>query len=90
MNNFNDNKEEGLHINNNIVIKKISGPVSMTILKPKDETVKYFREFKNPIYAPIFILFGDVHESRTNLCNCEDDIKTCLKNVAELANKLIS
>lgn len=45
-------------------INKISGPVSLTILKPTDDN---YRNLK----APIFILFGDVHWSKENLCdNC--------------------
>jgi hypothetical protein len=43
-------------------INKISGPVSLTILKPTDDN---YRNLK----APIFILFGDIHWSNENLCN---------------------
>ena len=40
----------------------LSGPVAMNILSPREQ---YLNE--NP-YAPIFILFGDVHGSQANFC----------------------
>jgi len=53
---------------NGINVKKISGPVSMYLLYPTTEYTK------NPVnkYAPIFILFGDSHESVENYCKSED------------------
>ena len=44
-------------------VDKISGPVSMFICVPNDD---YLREFP---YAPILILFGDIHESNKNYCD---------------------
>jgi hypothetical protein len=53
---------QGFYINEAKQINKISGPVSMHILTPgRDFLIRY----KN---APIFMLFGDVHNSPDNLC----------------------
>jgi hypothetical protein len=43
-------------------IEMLSGPVSMYIISPTDEFLR-----KQP-YAPIFILFGDVHGGSENFC----------------------
>ena len=52
---------------NNKNINSISGPVSLYILQPK---YSFFTKMnKQGIYAPIFILFGDMHFSDKNLCN---------------------
>ena len=53
----------GFQIGNNL-INKISGPISITILKPK----------KTHSSQPIMILFGDEHEKKTpcNPCSNED------------------
>ena len=51
-----NNSCNGLYFNNKI-IKEISGPVSIHILKPKNPEL------------PIFLLFGDVHESYANMCD---------------------
>ena len=51
-----------LTINGNTV-KNLSGPVSMYIHIPKVDHLKQFP------YAPILILFGDIHESNKNYCN---------------------
>lgn len=52
-------EEKGLKINNNLVTS-ISGPVSMVIIKP----LQKFSTHKNPI----FILFGDIHDSYSGMC----------------------
>ena len=49
-------------------VNKISGPVSMYLLYPKVE----YTEIKQNKYAPIFILFGDSHESVENYCNQDE------------------
>jgi len=64
--------EPGLLINGTLV-SSISGPVSMHILKPT-------KEFHESHKAPIFILFGDQHNSDENLCTeceCSVDNKSC-------------
>ena len=64
-------KTNGIFINNKI-ISKISGPTNMIILKPKLEYIKD--------KLPLFILFGDLHNSEENMCidcNCDDDLKNC-------------
>jgi hypothetical protein len=84
-----ENKEKkGLKINNK-VITSISGPASMVILKPMQK----FSTHKNPI----FILFGDVHESYSRMCtecNCEGEnccypiySKELIKLIDEIAKK---
>lgn len=54
------------------LISKISGPVAISILQPT-------KEFHKSHKAPIFILFGDQHYSRRNLCEpCEcDEVTDC-------------
>ena len=61
-------------------INSFSGPVSLYILKPKDSF--FVKMQKQGIYAPIFMLFGDMHFSDKNLCNncnCkhDDNIESC-------------
>ena len=54
---------------NNKNINSISGPVSLYILQPRDSF--FIKMRKQGIYAPIFMLFGDMHFSDKNLCvNC--------------------
>ena len=88
------NRENGLHITNSLTIKKISGPIYMAILVPKTEIIKKCRELTYPIYPPIFILFGDIHESLEYQCKCDEEIfNTCIDEVykfAEILNKLSS
>ena len=48
---------------NTIPVNNLSGPVSMYIHIPNDN---YLKEFP---YAPILILFGDIHNDNTNYCN---------------------
>jgi hypothetical protein len=43
-------------------IERISGPVSMYILKPKENILQRFSGL------PIYMLFGDYHESNENMC----------------------
>lgn len=52
----------------NMLIKKISGPIEIAILKPKET---FFREMKvkYDVNAPIFMMFGDVHTNRNTLCS---------------------
>lgn len=72
-----DRIDKGLILSGN-VIKHISGPVSMYILKPD---IDFHKKFK----APIFVLFGDNHNSNANLCTdcrCElNDEKSCCYEV---------
>jgi hypothetical protein len=52
----------------NDVATKISGPVSMYVLKPTEKA------YKLPLSIPIIMLFGDRHDTRENECaNCEND-----------------
>jgi hypothetical protein len=72
--------KKGLKINNKI-IKKISGPINIRILKPSLES---FLQYKNPtneesgnMKLPLIILFGDVHGSFTATCSpCDEDDKS--------------
>ena len=50
-------------------INKISGPVSMYLLKPTDDYLKKFP------YAPILILFGDQHNGTKGFCQQVDNEK---------------
>jgi len=50
---------------NNKPVNKISGPVSMGMFEP---TKEYLERFP---YAPIFILFGDMHDKATGFCSDE-------------------
>ena len=50
-------------------VKKISGPVSMYLLKPTDDYLKRFP------YAPILILFGDQHNGIEGFCQQVDNEK---------------
>lgn len=52
----------------NMLISKISGPIEIAILKPKES---FFREMKvkYDVNAPIFMMFGDVHTNRNTLCS---------------------
>ena len=55
-----NNRKNGLRINNHL-ITSVSGPIDMVIMKP----TRKFSTYKNPI----FILFGDYHNSFSNMCN---------------------
>ena len=58
-------------------INFISGPIFMTILKPKESFINKLKG--HGLYAPIFILFGDDHSSDKNQCVCsEAESGTCL------------
>ena len=64
-------------------IKKLSGPVSLHILKPD---LSYYNHMKSEynIHTPIFILFGDIHDSKKNhcrSCRCDPKNKTCCYRV---------
>jgi hypothetical protein len=56
---------KGLIINNTSV-QRLSGPVSITILKPNDN---FHERFK----APLIVLFGDLHFSNANQCHCRQE-----------------
>jgi hypothetical protein len=56
---------KGLIINNTQV-QRLSGPVSITILKP---TESFHTKFK----APLIVLFGDLHFSNANQCQCRQE-----------------
>ena len=79
----------GLHISFDKTISSISGPIYMSILKPKDETIINFQELYPPIYSPIFILFGDHHYSSNYQCDCVDR-SSCLPNLYKFAEDLNS
>lgn len=55
----------GFRITDAEIIKKLSGPISMTLVIPHPYLTA------NPT-APIFVLFGDFHFSSANLC--KDDV----------------
>ena len=56
-----------------IKINKISGPVSMHILKPRNNPdPKLKQEFPN---LPLIILFGDIHLGTENMCGEEEEVK---------------
>ena len=57
-------KPKGLQLTTRTAILKLSGPVSIVILRPNYES-KYFETYKK---APLFILLGDIHGNTTNLC----------------------
>jgi hypothetical protein len=70
-------------------IKQISGPVSMYYLKPINDYIGMHG-------MPMFLLFGDMHDSYENMCSdctCEDSKKCChiiydiefLKKIEKLA-----
>ena len=54
----------GFKITEDIVIQKLSGPVSMRILTPNTQS-EYFKKYKN---APVLIMLGDIHFSDKNIC----------------------
>jgi hypothetical protein len=66
-------------------VNKLSGPVSIYILKPSP---KYLKEFP---YAPIYILFGDHHFSANNFCvNADEEEKGNYKFFSENFLQLLS
>lgn len=52
-------------------VERLSGPVSVTILKPKNTFYQRYKTDDNHI--PIFILFGDIHFSGKNGCKVMDE-----------------
>jgi len=70
-------------------VNKISGPVSVCVLKPSKHTHKEYEE--NGGRAPYIILFGDHHferEGECDNCNCEidwtvedDEIQSCCYSI---------
>ena len=55
---------------NGTAVNKISGPVAMYILTPKANKL-----LKNLFHnLPVYILFGDLHESNENLCKEKNHI----------------
>ena len=69
-----DEFKSGIVLNDKI-ISGISGPVSLIILKP---TIEFYKEYQ----APIFILFGDVHDSDDNICEeCVCNDSNCCYNI---------
>ncbi len=76
--------EKGFIVNNH-VIESISGPVYMSVLKPK---LTFYKQMK----APIFILFGDIHTKITNTCvqcSCSIDKSCCYSVYSKDFLKLI-
>ena len=59
-----DSSIAGLRISKEHIISKLSGPVSIVILQPNYDSA-YFKQYKK---APLFILFGDIHDNDANLC----------------------
>jgi hypothetical protein len=58
-------------------INKLSGPVSLHILNPD---ITFYNQMKNQynIHTPIFILFGDIHDSKKYQCSkCNIIKKNC-------------
>ena len=62
-------KPKGLQLTRSTAILKLSGPVSIVILRPNYES-DYFKTYKK---APIFILLGDIHFNTANLCQPADN-----------------
>lgn len=63
-------KIPGLVINK-MLLKKISGPIEIAILKPKDRFFLGMKKKYN-VNAPIFMMFGDMHTDRKTLCSLCD------------------
>jgi hypothetical protein len=60
------------------VVNSISGPISIAVLKPTDNFSKDFK--KSSGRAPVFMLFGDEHESFKHICKkctCSLENKSC-------------
>ena len=58
---------------NDLLINRISGPTSITFLKPTRSSLTEFQ--KIGIELPIILLFGDIHHSVSGTCNncvCEE------------------
>lgn len=73
-----------MQVGENIVIKKLSGPVSYSILEPKIENYSDYD-------APVIILFGDIHGGIGGECKDEDSYaiykSNFLKAINSIANK---
>jgi hypothetical protein len=77
-------------------INKISGPVSLQVLRPNK--TKFDEYKKNGMTLPIYILFGDVHNSTKNMCEiceCKDGSSSCCykvydPNFMRLIDKVVS
>lgn len=66
-----DEKENGLHLLHRN-IQKINGPVSMYYLKPRPHVWNRYK--KEGIELPLLLLWGDIHEHRSGMCeNCSCD-----------------
>ena len=79
-----------LKLDNNTLINRISGPISMYYLKP-DPSV--FVKYNKTINFPIILGFGDYHFSYQNLCkNCnkKDCVNIYDKNFLKKIDKLAS
>ena len=63
-------------------INKISGPVSIFMLKPNKDFFKSVKQENNHI--PIMLLFGDTHFSNSDQCpdcKCDEDSESCCYHV---------
>jgi hypothetical protein len=63
-------------------IDRISGPVSMYILKPTEYIFNKYKKFG--VNAPVFMLFGDYHNSNKFMC----DKCTCKKGDSKCCHKI--
>ena len=78
-------------------INKISGPVSMRVLRPATDDFEYYK-YVHGITLPIYILFGDLHKSTDNMCEiceCKDGSSSCCykvydPNFMRLIDKVVS
>ena len=90
------NLRNGLHLKGK-TIHRINGPCSMYYLKPNRETYLEYRE--RGVELPILLLFGDIHQYRTGMCEsceCEEKGSSCcvglhmpafLEEIDEMAKK---
>lgn len=79
-----------LKLDNNTLINRISGPISIYYLKP-DPSV--FLKYNKTVNFPIILGFGDYHYSYQNLCkNCKgkDCVNIYGKNFLKKIDKLAS
>lgn len=59
-----------------LTVNRFSGPVSMYYLRPTIHKQSF----------PLLVLFGDIHEFDTGMCNdceCDQDAKTCCMSIAD-------
>ena len=64
-------------------ITHISGPILMEILVPSKEFMSDLWN-NDKVYAPIFMLFGDVHNSTEFLCQVFDENKLDILEIPKI------